>query len=120
VRFDGNTAALAVCADIHRPGHPEEAEGRGARNYLASMFVIPGDFENDRALLREYAVKHSMAVVFSNFGGPTGGLTSAGRSAILSETGEVLAELPATGAGVAIAIEEEAGWRTNEIMLGDG
>ena len=116
VRFAGSTAALAVCADIRRPSHAEAGAERGARTYVASMFVIPTDFEANMAILGEYAVKHSMAVVFANFGGPSGGLPSAGRSAILSEKGEVLAQLPATGAGVVIAVEAETGWRTKEIM----
>ena len=81
------------------------------------MFVIPADLEQDTARLRSYAVQHSMAVVFANYGGPTGGLPSAGRSAIVSEKGEVLAQLQATGAGIAIAIEDETGWRTREVML---
>jgi len=118
VQFDGNTAAVAVCADIGRPGHAREAADRGARSYLASMFVIPADFEQETARLRDYAVKHSMAVVFANFGGPTGGLPSAGNSAIMSEKGNVLVQLPTTGAGVAIAIQDETGWRTKEIMIG--
>jgi predicted amidohydrolase len=117
LRFDGNTAAVAVCADIRRPSHPKEAADRGARNYLASMFVIPADLEQDTAILREHAVKHSMTVVFANFGGPSGGLPSGGSSAIVSEKGELLAQLQATGAGIAIAIEDETGWRTKEVML---
>jgi predicted amidohydrolase len=118
LRFDGNMAAVAVCADIRRPSHPKEAADRGARNYLASMFVIPADLAQDTAILKEYAVMHSMTVVFANFGGPTGGLPSGGSSAIISEKGELLAQLPATGAGIAIAIEDETGWRTKEVMFG--
>jgi len=117
VRFDGHTAAVAVCADTGRPSHPQEAADRGAKTYFASMFVIPAHLEQDTARLREYAVKHAMAVVFANFGGPTGGMPAGGRSAIVSEQGEVLAQLQATGAGVAIAIEDETGWRTKEVML---
>ena len=117
VRCDGHTAAVAVCADIGRPSHPQDAAERGAGTYLASMFVIPADFEQDNARLREYAVRHSMAVVFANFGGPSGGLPSAGRSAIISEQGEVLIRLQATGTGLAIAAEDETGWRTKEVML---
>lgn len=112
VRFDGNTAAVAICADIRRPEHPAEAAARGAANYLASMFVIPADLERDTAVLQAFAVNHSMTVVFSNFGGPTGGLPSGGKSAIISGQGEILVQLPASGAGVAIAIEEGSGWRT--------
>jgi predicted amidohydrolase len=118
VRFDGNTAAVAVCADIGRPSHPKDAADRGAKSYLASMFVIPVDLERDIARLRSYALRHSMAVVFANYGGPTGGLPSGGSSAIVSEKGELLAQLQATGAGIAIAIEDETGWRTREVMLG--
>jgi predicted amidohydrolase len=117
LRFDGNTAAVAVCADIGRASHPQEAADRGARNYLASMFVIPADLEPETARLRGYAVKHSMAVVFANFGGPTGGLPSGGSSAVMSEKGELVAQLPAAGAGVAIAIEDETGWRGKGVML---
>jgi predicted amidohydrolase len=82
------------------------------------MFVIPADLAQDTALLRGYAVTHSMVVIFANFGEPSGGLPPGGSSAIISEKGELLAQLQATGAGKAIAIEHEAGWRTKEVMLG--
>lgn len=117
LRFDGNTAAVAVCADIGRPSHPKEAADRGAKNYFASMFVIPADLEQDTAKLKAYAVQHSMTVVLANYGGPTGGLPSGGSSAIWSETGELLARLEVTGAGIAVAIEDETGWRGKAIML---
>ena len=77
VNFGGNAAAVAVCADTGRPSHPQNAADRGAKTYLASMFVIPAHLEKDTANLRTYAARHSMAVVFSNFGGPSGGLPSA-------------------------------------------
>lgn len=116
VRLGDEVAAVAVCADIGRPSHPKAAAERGARTYLASMFVIPADFESDTAKLGSYAAQHSMAVVLANFGGPSGGLPSAGRSAIWSETSERLVQLDATGSGVAIAIEGPAGWGTRAIM----
>ncbi len=59
-----------------------------------------------------------MAVVLANYGGPSGGLSSGGRSAIWSEKGELLAQLEGIGPGVAVAIESEAGWRAKTIMLG--
>jgi predicted amidohydrolase len=118
VQFGGNTAAVAVCADTGRPSHPQEAAGRGAKTYLASMFVIPSDLKRDTANLRTYAARHSMAVVFANFGGPSGGLPSGGASAIWSERGELLVQLDAAGSGVAVAIEGHAGWRAKAVMLG--
>jgi predicted amidohydrolase len=81
------------------------------------MFVIPSDFEKETERLGTWAVQHSMAVVFANYGGPSGGLPSAGGSAIWSETGERLVQLDATGAGVAVAIERDAVWRAKAVMI---
>jgi predicted amidohydrolase len=119
VRFDDHNAAVAVCADIGRPSHPKEAADRGARTYLASMFVIPQDLEQDTARLKSYAVQYSMTVVFANYGGPSGGLPSGGRSAIWSDRGELLARLEATGSGIAVATKHESGWTAEAVMLGD-
>ena len=118
VRFGGHIAAVAVCADTGRPSHPRQAAERGATTYLASMFIIPSEFERETARLRAYAAEHSMAVAFANYGAPTGGLDSAGRSAIWSQEGELLAELPAAGAGVAVAVEGPSGWRSRTIIVG--
>jgi NAD+ synthase (glutamine-hydrolysing) len=57
-------------------------------------------------------------VVFANYGGPSGGLASGGRSAIWSETGELLARLEPTGAGVVVATGTDAGWRARAILVG--
>jgi len=118
VHFGGHTGAVAVCADTGRPSHPQDAADRGATTYLASMFVIPSEFERETANLAAYAARHSMAVVFANYGGPSGGLASGGRSGIWSEKGERLVQLDAIGAGVAVAIESHAGWRARAMMLG--
>jgi predicted amidohydrolase len=117
VRHGDHTAAVAVCADTSRPAHPERAAERGATTYLASMFVIPSDLERDTARLRTYAARHSMAVVFANYGGPSGGLASGGGSAIWSEQGELLARLDASGAGVVVATEYAGGWRATTVLL---
>ena len=60
-----------------------------------------------------------MAVALANFGSPTGGLAAAGRSSIWSQTGELLAQLSSSGAGVAVATETPEGWRASTVMLGD-
>jgi predicted amidohydrolase len=111
VPFAGGPGAVAICADIGRASHPKRAAERGAKAYLASMFVIPSDFDGDSSRLCRYAAEHSMLVAFSNFGSPTGGLASAGRSSIWSEQGELLVELPSSGSGVAVATRSSKGWR---------
>jgi hypothetical protein len=59
-----------------------------------------------------------MLVAMANFGGPTGGLPSAGRSAIWSDRADPLVRLEPAGAGLAVAAEDDAGWRARAIMLG--
>jgi predicted amidohydrolase len=118
VRYGGHTGAVAVCADTGRPSHPAEAARRGARSYFASMFIIPSEFTRETANLQTHAARHSLAVVLANYGGPTGGLAAAGRSAIWSGNGELVAQIEAGGAGVAVASESHAGWRGKTVLLG--
>ena len=117
VMIDGTAASIAVCAEVGRPAHADAAAARGAKTYLASMFVIPSDLERDLTRLRTYAERHSMAVVFSNYGGPSGGLPSGGCSAVWAPGGDVLVRLGATGSGVALAIEREGEWSARTLRL---
>jgi predicted amidohydrolase len=82
------------------------------------MFAIPSELERKSADLGAYAARHSMAVAFANYGGPSEGLASGGGSAIWSERGELLSQLEAAGVGVAVATQGHSGWRARTIMLG--
>jgi predicted amidohydrolase len=110
VMIAGRPAAVAVCADVGRKSHSRVAAKRGARAYLASMFVIPSEIAEEEARLGAIAGRRRMAVVFANFGGPSGGLASAGNSAIWSPAGEVVARCPGAGAAIAIARDEAGTW----------
>jgi predicted amidohydrolase len=112
IPIGNRTAAVAICADIGQALHPKLAAERGAQIYLASMFVIPSEFDGDAARLRAYATQYSMVVALANFGGASGGLAAAGRSSIWSAAGQLLIQLGPSGAGVAVAIEHPDGWRT--------
>ena len=117
IRFGDNLAAVAICADIGRPAHPQQAADRNANIYLASMFVIPSDLEGEVSKLSRYAAQHRMMTALANFGGPSGGLRSAGRSAIWSETGELLVQLEANGSGIAVVTETQQGRRIQAVMV---
>jgi predicted amidohydrolase len=120
VQLGEHTAAIAVCAEIFQRSHPQQAAERGAKSYLTSHFGIPLDRELRYAVLRAYAVRHGMAVVFANYGGPTGGLVASGGSAIWSESGELLARLESRGSGVVIATESQTGWHGKAMVLEPG
>jgi len=117
VRFGGNVGAVGVCAESLGNWHPKQAAERGANTYLTSHFGIPLDVGFRAEVLRGHAVRHSMAVAFANYGGETGGLPAGGMSAVWSETGELLARLGATGAGVVVACQSETGWVAKTITL---
>jgi predicted amidohydrolase len=119
VPFGGGTAAVAVCADIGSPDHPQRAADRGADAYLASMFVIPSDYDGEVAKLSRYARQHHMLTALANFGAPSGGLRSAGRSAVWSKTGELLVRLDANGSGIAVVTEAPEGYQTRVVMVAD-
>jgi predicted amidohydrolase len=120
IRLGGHVAALAVCADISNPAHAARAADRGVDAYLVGMFVIPSDFDGEAARLGGYAMRHGLMTALANFGGPSGGLRSAGQSSIWSETGDLLVRLEAQGSGVAAVVETDHGRRTRAIMSHGG
>jgi predicted amidohydrolase len=111
VRLGEHTAAIAICADIGNAAHPQNAKARGADTYLASMFVIPSEYEGEERRLRSYAAGHAMMVAFANYGSATGGLATAGCSSIWSSAGDLLVRLPASGSGVAVVHDTPDGPR---------
>jgi predicted amidohydrolase len=117
IRFQGNTAAVGVCAESLREAHAQQAAEQGANTYLTSHFGIPLDVDFRAAILGGHAARHGMAVAFANYGGPTGGLSAGGKTAVWSERGALLAALDREGAGVVVAHQSEAGWKAKTIAL---
>lgn len=117
VRLGKKTGAVAICADWSQPSHPANAAARGAKIYFAGMFTIPEHVAITMAGLKSYAEQHTMTVVYANHGGPTGGLPSAGRSAIWSDSGELLVQLGPSGTGLALATEKDGQWRAEAVTL---
>jgi predicted amidohydrolase len=117
IRVGGGSAAVAICADTGQSSHPQLAADRGAKTYLASMFVIPSEFDRDAAKLSAYAAQHAMTVAMANYGCRSGGLAAGGRSSIWSETGELLAQLETKGAGIAVATEGRGRWQARTVMV---
>jgi predicted amidohydrolase len=115
LEIDGESVALAVCADISHPSHPQIAAGRGARIYAASVLISEGGYEPDTKLLREYAERHHMPVVMANHGGMTGVWKPAGRSAIWDAGGNLVIAAPADDECMVMGIRENGKWRGSAI-----
>ena len=110
VKLGNETIAPAICADIAHPAHPEAAANMGATVYVASALITCQGYESDCRLLSTYAKTYSMLTVLANHGAESGGYESAGRSAVWSPSGELLAALPGTGEGLVIAEKRKSAW----------
>ncbi|MBY8947295.1 carbon-nitrogen hydrolase family protein [Pseudomonas sp. SH10-3B] len=102
--------ALAVCADFSHASHPRAAAQAGATVYAAGVLISEGGYATDSALLQGYAAEHGLLVLMANHGGPSGGWTCAGRSAIWAADGSLLAAVPGVGDALLIARREGGRW----------
>lgn len=109
-------AAVAICADVGHPQHARAAAQHGATLYLASMFVIPSQIGAERVRLAQRATDHRLAILVANFGGPSGGLASAGTSAFWTPDGTEHARLPTAGPGLVLAHQQGEHWRCESFV----
>lgn len=107
--------ALAVCADFSHASHPRLAAEAGATLYAAGVLISEGGYATDSALLQGYALEHGMLVLMANHGGPSGGYTCAGRSAIWAADGSLLGAVPGVGEALVIARRDGEHW-TGQVM----
>jgi predicted amidohydrolase len=110
-------ASLAVCADLAHPIHAERASQSGSTMYLASVFITPEGYPKDARMLQKYARIHKMVVLMSNYGGESGGLSSAGKSTIWSDEGKKVASMAGMGEGLVIAKKENGVWKGESILM---
>ncbi|RZI30554.1 carbon-nitrogen hydrolase family protein [Pseudomonas orientalis] len=109
--------ALAVCADFSHASHPHQAALAGANIYAAGVLISESGYATDSALLQGYAVEHRLLVLMANHGGPSGGWTCAGRSAIWATDGRLLAAVPGGGEALAIACRDDERWVGQVVVL---
>ena len=117
ITLEKDKASLAVCADLTHPIHAEKASQSGSTLYLASVFVTPEGYKKDALFLKNHARRHKMTVLMSNYGGDSGGLPSAGKSAIWDSEGNKISSLAGTGEGLVIAKKENGRWEGHSILL---
>jgi predicted amidohydrolase len=110
VAVEGATVAFAICADTTHPQHPASAAARGADVYAAGVLITEDAYARDAALLRQYSLQHKMTVLMANYAATTGGWVSAGKSAIWSEYGELVAACEGTEEALVIARKRGRAW----------
>lgn len=117
LEWGGDRIALAVCADFSHASHPRQAAQAGANVYAAGVLISDGGYATDSALLKGYAAEHRMLVLMANHGGPSGGWACAGRSAIWSAAGDLLAAAPGVGEALVIGRRDGGCWSGQVVTL---
>lgn len=117
LEWGDDRVALAVCADFSHASHPRQAAALGANVYAAGVLISEGGYAPDTALLQGYAAEHSMVVLMANHGGPTGGWTCAGRSAIWAADGSLIAAAPGVGDVLVIARRNAGRWSGQQVVI---
>jgi predicted amidohydrolase len=113
----GMQTALAVCADFTHESHPRQAAAAGAALYAATVLISVRGYDTDAPMLRGYAKRFGMPVLMSNHGGPTGGWTSAGRSAFWDAVGNEVIAASGDGECIILATRREGGWHGEEVKV---
>lgn len=111
LRLGEENLALAVCADFCHASHVQAAVDAGAGIYAAGVLISEGGYPIDSALLQGYARDHGILVLMANHGGPSGGWSCAGRSAIWGTQGQLLGAVEGLGEALLIARRDAGQWR---------
>jgi predicted amidohydrolase len=117
IPLEGDQVALAICRDASIPSHFQAAAASGATVYAASVMVDEESYPSKAMRLRQRAATHGIAVLLANYSGITGGVVSAGRSAIWSETGHLVAASPDASSALVVAHRAQNGWTGSVIAL---
>lgn len=104
--------SFAICADIDNPLHPENAKKKETDIYIASIFFSPNGIPNAYRDLQNYAKKHKMNVLMSNFSGESWGSPSAGQSAFWNSKGELVEQMNESDSGLLIVEKQNDNWKS--------
>lgn len=114
--IEGQNISFAICADIDNPLHPENAAKNDTDIYIASIFFSPNGIPNAYRDLQNYAEKHKMNVLMSNFSGESWGSPSAGQSAFWNNKGELVAQMNDSDSGLLLVEKKGDDWESKIIV----
>ncbi len=115
IRIENQNISFAICADIDNPKHPENAKKKDADIYIASIFFSPNGIPNAYRDLQNYAQKHEMNVLMSNFSGESWGYPSGGKSAFWNNKGELIGQMNDSDSGLLLVENQNDIW-TSKVL----
>ncbi|WP_286968937.1 carbon-nitrogen hydrolase family protein [Flavobacterium sp. UBA4854] len=115
--IEDQNISFAICADIDNHLHPENAAKNDTDIYVASIFFSPNGIPNAYRDLQNYAEKHKMNVLMSNFSGESWGSPSAGQSAFWNNKGELIAQMNDSDSGLLLVEKKGDDWESQIIKF---
>nr|WP_294787382.1 carbon-nitrogen hydrolase family protein [uncultured Flavobacterium sp.] len=110
ITIENQNVSFAICADIDNPLHPENAKKKETDIYIASIFFSPNGIPNAYRDLQNYAQKHEMNVLMSNFSGKSWGYPSGGKSAFWNNKGELIGQMNDSDSGLLLVENNNDNW----------
>ncbi|WP_428228760.1 carbon-nitrogen hydrolase family protein [Flavobacterium sp.] len=110
ITIENKQISFAICADIDNPLHPENARKKETDIYVASIFFSPNGIPNAYRDLQNYAQKHQMSVLMSNFAEESWRSPSAGQSAFWNNKGELIVQMNDSDSGLLIVENQNNNW----------
>ncbi len=109
--------APAICADTSHPSHAVAAAQNGAALYAAGVMMIEEDATGHAERMQRYASDCAMMTLSANYAGESGGLVSAGGSAIWDAQGQRVVQAPGNEPVLMLARREAEGWRGDSVDM---
>ncbi len=116
IELNKELISLSICADIDHPSHAERAFNKGTSVYIASLFFTPTGIPNAYKTLSDYARRHKMNILMSNFCGQSWELDSGGQSGFWDNHGNLIANLNDQDAGLLIVERVDNSWAGKTII----
>lgn len=118
IELGNERISLSICADIENPQHAENAGKNNISIYVASIFYTPNGIPYAHKTLSEYAKRHGMHVIMSNYCGRSWGLNSGGQSGFWDKNGHLISSLNETDPGLLIIDKLDGEWSGRSVRLG--
>lgn len=117
LEIENQKISFAICADIDNSLHPQNASKKETDIYIASIFFSPNGIPNAYRDLQNYAQKHQMNVLMSNFSGESWGSPSAGLSAFWNKKGELVAQMNDSDSGLLLVEKQNENWMNKIVKI---
>lgn len=110
INLGGESFSFAICYDIELDEHVACVADKQSDFYTASIFYTPNGIEAGLKRLQKIAKENSLTVLMSNYVGEGYGLQAGGRSAVWSNSGELIISADTKSECLVIAENNGGAW----------